>query len=212
MKINEDVMIPTMCIRCYANCGIRVRRVNGVAVEAEGEPGSDLGARGGLCAKGIAGLHAFYDPNRLNVPLKRTNPEKRLGVDPIWEEISWDEAFDTTGEVLGHILKENPVKVLLRLSILRTFYSGFSIKPREEPACVDVCPTGARRWHCHGGLCEPLNSVKGQCLESKKIRRIRPLPFFDRFGSHPGHEGMCNESGQVFTYAPFKQNRKLHKG
>ena len=41
--INEDVRIPTLCGRCYANCAIRVRRVNDVAVKIEGEPESTMG-------------------------------------------------------------------------------------------------------------------------------------------------------------------------
>ena len=88
-EIWEDVWVPTMCGRCYALCGIKVRRVNGVAVKIEGQPGSTQGAMGGLCAKGAAGLQVLYDPNRLNVPLKRTNPEKGTGVDPRWKEITW---------------------------------------------------------------------------------------------------------------------------
>ena len=34
------------------------------------------------------------DPNRINKPMKRTNPEKGLGIDPKWVEISWEEALD----------------------------------------------------------------------------------------------------------------------
>ena len=76
--IYEDVWIPTHCARCYGACSILVRRVNGVAVKIEGNPGSSMGGEGGLCAKGESGLQVLYDPNRLNVPLRRTNPEKGL--------------------------------------------------------------------------------------------------------------------------------------
>ena len=91
MEIYEDSWIRTMCGRCYAGCGVRVHRVNGVAVQIEGEPETDMGAQGGLCAKGIAGLQVLYDPNRLDVPLRRTNPEKGLSEDPQWKEISWED-------------------------------------------------------------------------------------------------------------------------
>ena len=86
-SIHEDVTVPTQCSRCYAQCGVRVRRVNGVAVKIEGVPESTLGSEGGLCGKGSAGIQVLYDPNRLNKPLKRTNPEKGVGVDPKWVEI-----------------------------------------------------------------------------------------------------------------------------
>ena len=72
--ITEDMWIPTVCGRCYCQCAIRVRRINGVAVKIEGIPESSMGSGGGICAKGAAGLQVLYDPNRLNYPLRRTNP------------------------------------------------------------------------------------------------------------------------------------------
>jgi len=93
-QIKEDVWLPTQCDRCYNDCGIQVHRINGVTVEIVGEPDSTHGAEGGLYSKSVAGLQVLYDPNRLNVPLRRTNPEKGIGVDPKWKEITWDEGLD----------------------------------------------------------------------------------------------------------------------
>ncbi len=90
----DDTWVPTQCGKCFSNCGIRVRRINGVAVQIEGNPDSWQGSRGGVCGKGASGLQVLYDPNRLKVPLRRTNPEKGLYADPKWKEISWDEALD----------------------------------------------------------------------------------------------------------------------
>lgn len=75
-EVHDDTWIPTQCGRCFANCAIRVHRINGVAVKIEGDPDSWQGSQGGLCAKGVSGLQVLYDPNRLNVPLRRTNPEE----------------------------------------------------------------------------------------------------------------------------------------
>ena len=113
----EDVWIPTMCGRCYALCSIWVHRVNGVAVEIQGEPDSSMGARGGLCAKGLASLQQLYDPNRLNVPLRRTNPEKGIGVDPKWEEITWEEAYDEIIPRLKKVLEDDPKKLVTTAGI-----------------------------------------------------------------------------------------------
>ena len=109
--IREDVWVPTMCARCYQLCGINVRRINGVAVKIEGVPDSMQGARGGLCGKGAAGLQVLYDPNRLDVPLRRTNPEKGLDVDPKWEEITWEEAYAEIIPRLKRVLEENPERL-----------------------------------------------------------------------------------------------------
>ncbi|MGZ6275022.1 MAG: molybdopterin-dependent oxidoreductase, partial [Syntrophales bacterium] len=97
-----------------------VRRVNGVAVKIEGNPGSSMGGEGGLCAKGESGLQVLYDPNRLNVPLRRTNPEKGLFVDPKWKEISWEEAFNEILPRFKKIINENPKKLLIQFTIIRS--------------------------------------------------------------------------------------------
>ena len=49
---------------------------------------------GSLCPKGNAGIAQLYDPDRVKKPLKRTNPDKSMGADPKWQEISWDQALD----------------------------------------------------------------------------------------------------------------------
>ena len=99
-QVEEDVWIPTCCGQCYCMCGIKVRRQNGVVTEIAGNPDVPSG-RGKTCVKGLASPHLLYDPYRVNYPLKRTNPEKGLGVDPKWERISWDEARHHRDQVEG---------------------------------------------------------------------------------------------------------------
>jgi molybdopterin-containing oxidoreductase family molybdopterin binding subunit len=79
---------------CYVGCGILARVENGVVVNVRGNPESPQN-RGKMCAKGKAGIMNLYNPNRVKVPMKRTNPNKGFDEDPGWEEISWDEAIDT---------------------------------------------------------------------------------------------------------------------
>ena len=95
----DDVWLPSSCALCYGTCSILAHRVDGVVVKIEGNPESVVG-KGKLCGKGVSGLMTHYDPNRVRVPLRRTNPEKGIGVDPKWREITWDEALD---EICGHL-------------------------------------------------------------------------------------------------------------
>jgi anaerobic selenocysteine-containing dehydrogenase len=111
-EIWDDEWVRTTCGGCYATCSIRAHRVNGVIVQIEGEPDNDFGPRGGVCAKAQAMIQALYDPNRINYPVKRTNPEKGLFVDPKWERISWDEALDEIAKRLKKIREENPNKLM----------------------------------------------------------------------------------------------------
>jgi anaerobic selenocysteine-containing dehydrogenase len=111
-EIWDDTWVYTTCGGCYGQCAIRAHRVNGVIIRIEGDPDSDFGPRGGICAKGEAMIQALYDPNRYNYPLRRTNPKKGLFEDPQWERISWDEALDEIAKRLKKIRAENPHKLL----------------------------------------------------------------------------------------------------
>jgi anaerobic selenocysteine-containing dehydrogenase len=44
--------------------------------------------------------------------MKRTNPDKGPGVDPKWQEISWDEAYNIVADKLKKIRAENPNKFM----------------------------------------------------------------------------------------------------
>ncbi len=55
-----------------------------------------------MCPKGNAGIMTLYDPDRVRKPLRRTNPDKGIGVDPKWKEISWEEAYT---EITGRLKK-----------------------------------------------------------------------------------------------------------
>lgn len=120
----EDVWVPTACDMCYNGCTIRVRRINGVAVKIEGIPEAPPNY-GKICAKGNAALMNLYNPHRVVTPLLRTNPEKGIGVDPRWKEISWDQALDLLMEKLRAARAKDP-----RSLVAATFdrYSHFFLR------------------------------------------------------------------------------------
>ncbi len=112
-KLREDEWFRTTCTGCYANCAVRVHRVNGVVVKVEGDPDSSMGSQGGVCAKSSYMIQLLYNPKRYKYPLKRTNPQKGIGVDPKWKRISWEEALSETAERLKKIKQEDPSKLLV---------------------------------------------------------------------------------------------------
>jgi len=108
----DDVWVPTVCGGCYNCCGILVRRINGKIVDAVGDPKSE-NSKGRICAKGKARILDVYHPDRVLRPLIRTNPEKGIGVDPRWREISWEEALKIVVERLEKVRAEDPRKLIL---------------------------------------------------------------------------------------------------
>ena len=113
--------IPSCCHMCGGTCGILTHVVNGKVEKIEPNHWNPnnysnisqdffdgwteaYGAKEGaaLCPKGNAGIASLYDPDRVKVPLKRTNPDRSPGADPKWQEIGWDQALD---EIAGKMKK-----------------------------------------------------------------------------------------------------------
>ncbi|MDR7519906.1 MAG: molybdopterin-dependent oxidoreductase [Armatimonadota bacterium] len=85
--------LPSLCVNCHSYCAITGRVVNGRLWRVLANP--DSGAMDGkVCVRAHFASQMLYDPTRLRRPLRRTNPEKGMGVDPRWVEVSWDEALD----------------------------------------------------------------------------------------------------------------------
>ena len=142
----DDVWVPSTCYMCFGGCSILAHRVDGVVVKIEGNPESE-GGKGRLCPKGVSGLMVHYDPNRVRVPLRRTNPEKGIGVDPGWKEISWDEALDEIAGHLKRIRADDPRK----LTIERTTTVSASRVPVGAFAAAFGTPnaaTSGASLHC----------------------------------------------------------------
>ena len=114
-QVDEDVWLPTLCYVC--NNGphlIKVRRVNGVAIDLQGNDDfKEFGAEGATCARALGVLQKAVYPYRVKSPLRRTNPKKGQDVDPGWVELSWDEALDIVAEKLKAIRKKNTRELAL---------------------------------------------------------------------------------------------------
>lgn len=93
----EGRWIPSTCQSCTAWCPIEILVQEGRAVKVRGNQLCKAN-NGYCCPKGHMGLQLVYDPDRIKMPLKRSNPEKGRGVDPRFVPISWDEALDTIAE------------------------------------------------------------------------------------------------------------------
>ena len=108
----EDVWVHSVCDMCFANCGIVAHRQDGVLVKIEGDPDCPA-SQGKICAKGQAALISLYDPSRVKAPLVRTNPEKGIGVDPKWQEISWESAMEILTDKLRKVREDDPRKLVV---------------------------------------------------------------------------------------------------
>jgi len=89
--------IGSTCQGCTQWCAIQLFVHNGRATAVRGNPLSKTN-HGYCCPRGHLIPQQVYDPDRIKVPMKRTNPQKGRGVDPKFVPISWDEALDTVAD------------------------------------------------------------------------------------------------------------------
>ena len=111
-RAGED-WIPTTCRMCLVACQVLVQVRDGHVTNVIGNPDAPRN-RGRMCAKGKSGIMNHYNRARLLRPMRRTNPEKGIGVDPGWSEISWDDAIDTIAHGLRQVMAEDGRRIYLQ--------------------------------------------------------------------------------------------------
>ncbi len=191
----QDRWIPSSCSLCYGMCSILGHNVDGTLTKIEGNPESACG-EGRLCAKGVAGIMTLYDPNRVNVPLKRTNPNKGIGVDPKWVEISWEEALDIAVKKLKEVHDRDPAELFLQGTTtcasemhcgLFTFSSAFGTDAVWVAGGGLHCGSGA---HEVGGLMHASWSL---------VPDFKMCNYAIYFGASKGHSAghVANQNAQL---------------
>ncbi|MEW5746863.1 MAG: molybdopterin-dependent oxidoreductase [Nitrospirota bacterium] len=98
--------IPSTCQGCTQWCPVEFFVQNGRAVKVRGNQLSKAN-NGYCCPRGHLMLQQLYDPDRIKVPMKRTNPQKGRGVDPKFVPITWDEALDTIADKMMELRKNS---------------------------------------------------------------------------------------------------------
>ncbi len=97
---------------CVNTCGIIIKVENDVVVGIEGNPDNPHNY-GRICAKGISALMGLYNPHRVLTPLRRTNPEKGIGIDPKWEPIAAEQAWQIIVRRLRRVMEDDPRKLIV---------------------------------------------------------------------------------------------------
>ncbi|MBI4525771.1 MAG: molybdopterin-dependent oxidoreductase [Deltaproteobacteria bacterium] len=141
--------IPSVCQMCVNTCGIVIKVERGIVVGIEGNPDNPHNY-GRICAKGISALMGLYDPARVTTPLRRTNPEKGMGVDPKWEPMDAEEAWETIVGHLRRVLADDPRKLIVLggtgdpesvTTVINCFGQAFG-----TPNAGTGTPFGAKTW------------------------------------------------------------------
>ncbi|MBI5442120.1 MAG: molybdopterin-dependent oxidoreductase, partial [Deltaproteobacteria bacterium] len=138
--------VASTCQGCTAWCPTEIYVQNGRATKVRGNQLSK--ANGGyVCPRGHLIIQQLYDPDRIKVPMKRTNPQKGRGVDPKFVPITWDEALDTIADKMIELRKNNEPH---KLTYIRGRYS-----PTSTELFYGALPKiyGTPNYFSHSAIC-----------------------------------------------------------
>lgn len=156
----QEKTIATACGQCPAGCGIQVRVVEGRAVKIEGQPDNPIN-RGGVGPRGLAGLQALYDPDRIRGPLRRSARGAEL------QPVSWDEALGLLTERLAGLRAQGEPH---RLAIACGRDRGLTLELWERFARAYGTP------NVHEGLSRRLGAVAQAVFLTQGVHEI---PAYD---------------------------------
>ena len=93
--------VPTLCEMCVNKCAAIAHVQDNIVKKLEPNPLFPK-SRNMLCARGQAGIHALYDPDRLKYPLIRAGERG----DGKYKRATWDEAYTYISDKLVKIVDE----------------------------------------------------------------------------------------------------------
>lgn len=114
--------VPSTCQGCTAWCAVEFFVQGERATKVRGNQLSKAN-NGYCCPRGHLMLQELYDPDRVKVPMKRTNPQKGRGIDPKFVPITWDEALDIVADKMIELRKNSEPH---KLMYIRGRYSSTS--------------------------------------------------------------------------------------
>ena len=97
------------CHLCEAICGLRIETDGERILSIKGDPDDPL-SRGHICPKAVALQDIHNDPDRLRRPLARVRGAP--GEADTWQDISWEQALNTTAQRLVDIVQRDGVDAL----------------------------------------------------------------------------------------------------
>jgi thiosulfate reductase/polysulfide reductase chain A len=85
----ETKSVPTLCEMCVNKCAAIAKVENGIVKKLDPNPQFPK-SKNMLCARGVAGVHALYDPDRLKYPMIRIGKRG----EGKFKRVTWDEAYE----------------------------------------------------------------------------------------------------------------------
>jgi anaerobic selenocysteine-containing dehydrogenase len=127
------------CALCTAHCASITTVENGRVTRFD--PDFDHPNGGVMCIKGKTAPELVYNPDRLDYPLRRTQPKG--DPDPGWQRVSWDEALDDIATRILEIRERHGAK---SIALAKGTKSGTSVDDAERWLGRLLFSIGSPNW------------------------------------------------------------------
>ncbi len=131
----------TACTKCPGGCSLRIRLIDGLPIQAFGNPLSPVN-KGGICPLGLVSVADLYHPSRLTGPMRKVDGE--------FKPVSYNEAYKILSDNLRKIItdkKQNDVFIAAQTEsrIRKSLFEKFSAVTGFRNLVVD-------NFHAAGNL------------------------------------------------------------
>lgn len=179
--------IPSTCQGCTTWCPVEVYVQGGRAVKVRGNQNSMINP-GKVCPRGHMIPQETYDPDRLKVPMKRTNVTKGKGIDPQFVPITWDEALDL---IATKIMELRTADETHKYMFLRGRYSYSTDLIYSAMTKIIGSPNGVS----HSAICA-------------EVEKIAPY-FLENYYDYRDYDLLNTKYLLLWGVDPFRSNRQI---
>lgn len=178
---------PSTCMGCTTWCPIELYQQNGRITKVRGNQHSKVNP-GTVCPRGHLIPQIVYDPDRVKVPMKRTNPVKGKGINPQFVPITWQEAMDTIADKIMELRNNNETH---KFMVMRGRYTGMF------PLIYDALPkiVGSPNNISHSSI----------CAEAEKCGSF----FTEGFFGYRDYDLLNTKCLVLWGVDPFRSNRQV---
>jgi anaerobic selenocysteine-containing dehydrogenase len=148
----KGTWVASTCQGCTQWCALQLFVSDGRVTRVRGNELSKCN-HGYCCPRGHLITQQTYDPDRVKVPMKRTNPMKGRGIDPKFVPISWDEAMNIVADKMMELRQAGEPEKLL--------YMRGRYGPLSQQLLYGTLPKvfGTGNYFSHSAICAEAEKV-----------------------------------------------------
>ncbi len=181
--IQADSQVRTTCPYCGVGCQMTLSIKDGFIYRVDA-PFDAAPNYGMLCVKGRYGTDYVKHPGRVKQPLIRANREEGRSAEPVWREVSWDEALQFVAETLVRIARAHGGDAIASYASAKATNEDNYVFQKLVRALLQTNNVDHCARLCHAGSVTGLQLAIGSSAMSNSIAEMAQLDTFIVTGSN----------------------------